>query len=93
MSNENSISTSVRRVIVVRDSRGDRTRTCWLGPRSGITYCGICLQAEVRADEGATCSVCASKVERVMEVVDGGKPLNRKLNKLSAQVGLRFRTA
>jgi hypothetical protein len=34
----------------------------------------MCLRAVIKPEVGAVCPICSSKVERILEIADGGRP-------------------
>jgi hypothetical protein len=62
-----------RTYFLSRDSCNGRLRSCWLSPDKNL-YCGICLRGAVSGEVGSVCASCGSCVERLVEVLDGGKP-------------------
>ncbi len=72
--------------IYVRDAQQGFVRPCWAsGPE---LYCGMCMRGVVRAELGATCPVCSSTVERILEVTEGGTPkFTRQRRECSIRVG------
>ncbi len=44
-----------------------RARLGWVSASTGLTYCGICLRAEVNAVPGTACHVCGARVAQVFE--------------------------
>ena len=63
-----------RLYVLVRDPESGYIRSCWSAPSDGALYCGMCMQGVVQPEVGAACPVCDSKVDRVLEIADGGKP-------------------
>jgi hypothetical protein len=56
--------------IYVRDAQKAFVRACW---RSGNDiYCGMCMRATIQPVIEEVCPICASTVERILEVAPGG---------------------
>ncbi len=53
-------------------SASGRLRSCWLSPDKSL-YCGVCQRGTVSGEVGSVCPSCGSCVERMVEVLDGGK--------------------
>ena len=68
------VNTEKRMYVLVRDPESGYVRSCWSEPGEGVLYCGMCMQGVVEAKVGAACPACDSKVDRVLEIADGGKP-------------------
>jgi hypothetical protein len=72
--------------IYVRDAQKGFVRPCWSS--GGVVYCGMCMRGEVQAETGSVCPICASTVERILEVADGDSPkFTRRRNACSIRVG------
>ena len=72
--------------IYVRDAQKGFLRPCWSD--GAEIYCGMCMRGAVEATVGASCSVCASVVERILEVEQGGATrLGRRRREISIRVG------
>lgn len=63
----------VREYAVVRQKGKRTSRLCWRPEADAELYCGICMRATVQPVMNETCPACESRVERVLEVLDGGK--------------------
>ena len=48
-------------------------RLGWVSFSTGITYCGICLRAEIVPEVGATCSACGAQVAQVLDITARGE--------------------
>lgn len=46
-------------------------RLGWVSISTGLTYCGICLRAEVAPEVGAECAACGARVSRVLDLGAG----------------------
>lgn len=63
------------RAYAVVKQKGKRTsRLCWRSQIDAELYCGICMRATVQPVMHEICPACESRVECVLEVLDGGKP-------------------
>jgi len=72
--------------IYVRDAQKGFLRPCW--STGAEIYCGMCMRGAVEAKVGASCPVCASVVERILEVELGGAPrLGHRRREVSIRVG------
>jgi len=63
-----------RMYVLVRDPETGYIRSCWSASSDGALYCGMCMQGVIEPQVGASCPACNSKVDRVLEIADGGKP-------------------
>ena len=63
-----------RTYVMVRDPENGYLRSCWSASPDAPLYCGMCMQGVVEPKVDAACPVCDSKVDRVLEISDGGKP-------------------
>lgn len=45
-----------------------RTRLGWVSVSTGLTYCGICLRAQVPPEVGANCSACGARVTEIFDL-------------------------
>ncbi|MBB6145050.1 hypothetical protein HNQ77_003006 [Silvibacterium bohemicum] len=54
-----------------------RARLGWVSTSTGLTYCGICLRAEVTPEVGADCRVCGARVAQVFELSSGPASIRR----------------
>lgn len=63
-----------RLYVLVRDAETGYLRSCWSASDDGALYCGMCMQGVVKAEVGSACPACDSKVDRVLEIADGGQP-------------------
>jgi hypothetical protein len=52
--------------IYVRDPQKGFLRPCW--STGTQIFCGMCMRGAVEATLGASCPICASVVERILEV-------------------------
>jgi len=72
--------------IYVRDAQKGFLRPCW--STGTEIYCGMCMRGAVEDKIGASCPVCSSVVERILEVEQGGAPrLGRRRREVSIRVG------
>jgi hypothetical protein len=42
----------------------------WTSASTGLTYCGICLRAQIKPEIGAACPVCDAHVSQILDVRD-----------------------
>jgi len=57
--------TTVYSVVAKRD--GSAARLGWTSSATGITYCGLCLGAQIRVSVGAHCANCGGCVVGVFD--------------------------
>ena len=63
-----------RTYVMVRDPESRYLRSCWSASADAPLYCGMCMQGVLEPKLGAACPVCDSKVDRVLDIADGGTP-------------------
>jgi hypothetical protein len=56
--------------IYVRDTQKGFVRPCWAAGME--IYCGMCMRGKVEPVVGVVCPICASRVERILEIAPGG---------------------